>query len=42
MKKNNFRSLQNIFCTLQFLIKETTTKSLKKFIPQSDQNLKQN
>ena len=42
MKNNDFHLLPNIFCALQFLIKEITTNKLKKFITQPDQNLKQN
>jgi len=41
-KNNNFHLLPNIYCALQFLIKEITTNKLKKIITQPDQNLKQN
>ena len=41
-KNNYFHLLPNIYCALQFLIKEITTNKLKKIITQPDQNLKQN
>jgi len=41
MKNDNFHLLLNIFCTLQFLIKEITTKPLIAFITQPDQNFQQ-